>query len=72
MIDLNHAEQILRLYDNLVVFVNIKDKIVTYATRGERVVAKNLNYDELVDRIVKRNDFDNETKEKLERFLKNL
>ena len=72
MIDLNHAEQILRLYDNLVVFVNIKDKIVTYATRGERVVAKDLNYDEFVDRIVKRNDFDDETKGKLERFLKNL
>ena len=72
MIDLNHAERILRLYDNLVVFVNIKDKIVTYATRGERVVAKDLNYDEFVDRIQKRNDFDEETKGKLERFLKNL
>ena len=72
MIDLNHAEQILRLYDNLVVFVNIKDKIISYATRGERVVAKGSTYDEFVDKITKKNDFDLQTKGKLERFLNNL
>ena len=72
MIDAKYTKEMLKLYNNLVLIVNIKKKIIAYATKGENVVGENVEYNKFIDKVVKDNDFDDVTRGKLERFLNNL
>ncbi len=68
----NQYDEILKLYDDYIVFVDTKNKKIELALDGDNELCKDIGYIEFAKIFTTAGNFDDESKGKMERFLTNL
>lgn len=65
-------ENLLFLYSNITITINLKDKLVKTLYQGNTCLAKNISYSEFANRFATIYDLNDDSKNKLFRFFNNL
>jgi len=68
----NYYDEILKLYDSYIIFVDTKKAIVELVFDGDVKLAENISYEEFADLFTKNGNFNEESNGKMNRFLNQL
>ena len=68
----NQYDEILKLYDSYIIFVDTKKTIVEIVLDGDIKLAENVSYSEFADIFTKNGNFNEESNGKMNRFLNQL
>ena len=68
----HNYEEVLKLYDSLIIFVDTKNQVVNLVIDGANEIANDITYHDFSLLFAQRNNYTEETVSKMDRFLTNL